>query len=158
MIDDEEHSVYILDDIAIKVGNMLEIDTPSSCDSVVVKGQDIYMIEYKNRDYQKVSSRDKREIRKKLYQSRELVLNTFWPTKDLQYIADHVHVFVVFKSMDNESVSFDKLANTLNALAGNQQEEIKCKLAKFKDTFYKEVHTISKAEFESKYMPIIFAE
>lgn len=81
LIDDEEHSVYILDGIAIKVGNMLEIDTPSSCDSVVVKGQDIYMIEYKNRDYQKVSSRDKREIRKKLYQSRELVLNTFWPTK-----------------------------------------------------------------------------
>ncbi len=155
IIDDTPDVLYILDDIAKEIAKNMEIDTPSSCDSVAVKGEDIYLIEFKNRDYKNITSNDKRDIRKKAYQSRELLLSTFLCDKTIQYIAEHVHLWVVFKSMENESESFGKIVQKFNRYANGEKPEIKCKLGFFEGTFYKEIRTMSKDEFETRYVPII---
>lgn len=157
LIEDQSQQVYILDEIAKKIASALEIDTPSSCDSVVVRDEDIYLIEFKNRDYKDITSKDKREIRKKAYQSQELILSTFLKDKTIQYVAEHVQLFVVFKSMESSPESFGKISETLNRLANGDTPEIKCKLAKFEGTFYKTVRTVSKDDFEKIYMPQIFS-
>lgn len=157
LIGDEEQEVYILDDIAKEIAGKLEIETPSSCDSVVINNEKIYMIEFKNRHYKSVTSNDKREIRKKAYQSREILLSTLLREQNINYIAEHVQLFVVFKSMEGESESFDKIAGAFNRFANGNEPEIKCKLSYFEGSFYKKVRTMSKEEFEKIYMKQIFA-
>ena len=156
LITDEKQEVYILDDIAKEIAGKLEIDVPSSCDSIAIKNEDIYLIEFKNRDYKSVTSSDKRDIRKKAFQSRELLLSTFLSEKTIQYVAEHVQLLVVFKSMEGDSESFGKIAETFNYYANGEKPVIKCKLANFEGNFYKKVRTINKVDFETKYMPRIF--
>lgn len=157
LITDERKEVYIFDDIAKAIADSFEMDIPSSCDSVVLRGEDIYLIEFKNRDYEKVNTDDKRDIRKKAYQSRELLLSTFLEDKTLQYVSEHVQLLVVFKTIDNKAKSYDNIVDSMKRLAKDDRPVVRCKLDKFEGTFYKKVRTISKVDFEENYMPKIFA-
>ena len=157
LITDERKEVYIFDDIAKAIAESFEMDTPSSCDSVVLRGEEIYMIEFKNRDYEKINTKDRRDIRKKAYQSRELLLSTFLVDKTLQYVSEHVQLLVVFKTIDNKAKSYDDIVESMKRLAKEERPVIRCKLGEFEGTFYKKVRTISKANFEENYMPKIFA-
>jgi hypothetical protein len=64
LIENDDKIVYLLDEFAKDLANEYEIDTPSTCDSLCNNKNEILVIEFKNREYKKVTSNDKREIRK----------------------------------------------------------------------------------------------
>lgn len=65
LIENDEVKVYLLDEMAKTIADKCEMDIPSSCDSLYMNKENIFVIEFKNREYKKITSNDKREIRKK---------------------------------------------------------------------------------------------
>ena len=57
---------------------------------------------------------------------------------------------------ENKSKSFDKIKQSFKKLAKVEDETLLWGVDIFKNTFYKEVHTIDVEVFEKKYAPSIF--
>lgn len=158
LIDNDGVGTYLLDEMAKDMEKIYAMDRPSTCDSLFIGAEENYVIEFKNREYGKISSNDKREIRKKAYQTPELLLNTVFRNLTAEELTRRTTLLVVFKSMEDKEESFGKFADKLNHLANGNVPRIRCKLGQFKNTFYKDVQTIGKAEFEEKYLPLLGTE
>lgn len=153
LIEDDRVKAYLLDGISKETAKEYEIDIPSSCDALCVAKEDFFVIEFKNREYKDITPKDKRDIRKKAYQTPELLLNVFCRGWTMDDLIKHAILLVVFKDMQDKEESFGKIAEKLNQWANGNCSPIKCKLAKFKRVFYKDIHTIGKNEFEEKFLP-----
>lgn len=131
------------------------MDTPSSCDSLLIHEKELFVMEFKNRAYGAITSKDKREIRKKAYQTPEILLNSFLREQTMEDLALNATLIIVFKNMQEKDESFGKLSDKLNQLANGNKKRIRCGLGRFKGAFYKNVCTIGKEEFESQYLPFL---
>lgn len=154
LIDNDGVTTYLLDEMAKDMEKIYAMDRPSTCDSLYIGAEENFVIEFKNRKYGRISSNDKREIRKKAYQTPELLLNTVFRDSTMENLAKRTTLLVVFKSMEDREESFGKFADKLNDLANGNTPRIRCKLGQFKGAFYKDVQTIGKEEFEEKYLPL----
>lgn len=155
LIDDEKIRVYLLDEISKEIAKEYEIDIPSSCDALCTHQENIFIIEFKNREYKDITPKDKRDIRKKAYRTPEILLNNFYRDWTMDDLAKHAVLLIVFKNMQNKEESFGRIVEKFNQWANESSLPIKCKLAKFKGVFYKDVHTIGKEEFEEKFLPML---
>lgn len=155
LIEDDKTKVYLLDEISKEIAKEYEIDIPSSCDALCMVKEDIFIIEFKNREYKDITSKDKRDIRKKVYQTPELLLSDFCRNWTVDDLANHAVLLVVFKNMQDKEESFGKIVEKINHWANGNSSPVKCKLAKFKGVFYKDVYTIGKEEFEKKFLPML---
>lgn len=153
LIEDDKTRVYLLDEISKEIAKEYEIDIPSSCDALHMADEDIFIIEFKNREYKDISSKDKRDIRKKAYQTPELLLSDFCKNWTIGDLARHAVLLVVFKSMQDKEESFGRIVEKFNQWANGNRSPVKCKLAKFKGVLYKDVYTIGKEEFENIFLP-----
>lgn len=155
LIENDDVKVYLLDEMAKDIAGIYDMDIPSSCDSVCINEEEVFVIEFKNREYKDLTPKDKREIRKKAYQTSELLLNSIFRNQAMEDIVDHTTLFIVFRNMKDREKSFGKIADKLNQLANGDVPKIRCKLGQFKGTFYKNIYTIGKEDFEKIYLPMI---
>lgn len=155
LIENDDVKVYLLDEMAKELAKEYEMEIPSTCDSLYMNESGIYIIEFKNREYAGITSKDKREIRKKAYQTPELLANSIFRDRTMEDIARDTSLFVVFKNMEEKEESYGKFVSQMNSLANGCTSKIRCKLGRFKGAFYKDVHTVGKEEFETVYLPRI---
>ena len=155
LIENDDVEVYLLDEMAKAIAKEYGMETPSTCDSLWTKENEIFVIEFKNREYKSIAAKDKREIRKKAYQTPEILLNSIFRNQTMENLSEHATLLVVFKNMQDKEESFGKFAGKLNQLANGSAQRVRCKLGSFKGEFYKDVHTIGKEEFEAVYLPQI---
>ena len=150
LIKNDEIKMLCLDDMISDISKDLCINAPSSCDAVYMKNDKIYVIEFKNRKYSQITSKDKRDIREKAYHSMLFLLH-LEDNKSMVEIKDNATLFVVFKEMDEEA-SYKNLVETINRYANGNDHVIRCQLGKLKGKYYKEIYTIDKEVFESVYL------
>lgn len=155
LIENDDVEVYLLDEMAKDIAAEYEMEIPSTCDSLYMNEKKLYVIEFKNREYGSITSKDKRDIRKKAYQTPELLANCIFRDRTMEEIAGNISLFIVFKDMQDKEESYGKFVGKMHSLAGESTPPIRCKLGRFKGTFYRDVHTIGKEEFEKTYLPII---
>ena len=156
LVENDKLQMLCLDDMAVDTAENLRIDSPSSCDALYMKEKEIYVIEFKNRKYSKMSSRDKREIREKAYYSIGL-LTDMMPDKSLEELKTHTTLFVVFQEMDEEP-SYSKIVDTFNRYANKEEPVVRCQLGVFKEKYYRNIYTVGKKDFETVYLPQIYGE
>lgn len=155
LIMDESVEIFLLDEMAKDIAKEYEMEAPSTCDAVYLNRKGNYVIEFKNREYGSMTAKDKRDIRKKAYQTPELLAHSFFRDRTMEDLASNVSLLVVFKNMQEKEESYGKIVTTLQTLAGESEPKARCKLGRFQGNFYKEVHTIGKAEFETTYLPLM---
>ncbi len=78
LVENDDIEVYLLDEAAKNIAAECEMDIPSSCDALRIKGRNNFVIEFRNREYKTLKSSEKRDIRKKAYQTAEILQNIFF--------------------------------------------------------------------------------
>lgn len=160
--------------------------TLASCDAFLQRDNEYYLMEFKNREAQRIRPG---EIEKKAFMSFNLLRLEMDQTVSVEDACDHATLFVIFrddvpvqapvdreKAMDQEtsadiprpeaervsersagSDSYRALVEKVKQLAKIEETDpILFGLRKMKDKFYHQIYTIPKSEFMDKWYPQLF--
>jgi hypothetical protein len=132
--------------------NMALKNVPSSCDALYMASpNDLFFIEFKNGIIEALKNY---EIKVKIYESLLLFSEKFVQTVDFTR-KKLTFILVYNENVKHGPVQFENtglniIQKTLFALANTQK--IRFGLYRFDKMYFKEVHTYSKAEFESEFV------
>jgi hypothetical protein len=134
------------------VKNMSLKKIPSSCDALYMAyPNDIFMIEFKNG---KIEALKNYKIKVKIYESLLMLSEKFDQT--IKFMRNNLSFILVYNENVKhghdqfEDTGFNNLQNYLFRLANKRL--IRFGLYRFKELYFKEVYTYSKAEFESEFV------
>lgn len=156
-----KNSIYCFDALSQEEGNRYRCKRKlKSADGLYIdKEGNIYFFEFKNAPHNHIGYRD---IHLKMHDSIltwQIYNNSALSFDKLMLKSSY---FVIYNDSrfngerENKSKSFDKIKQSLKKLAKVEDETLLWGVDVFKNTFYKEVHTIDVEVFEKKYAPSIF--
>ncbi|WP_338097031.1 hypothetical protein [Methanolapillus ohkumae] len=136
--------------------NQIRCPIPKSCDSLVVRNDELYLIEFKNG---KIDDEVNMNIKLKIYESLLVLLDVV--EKNIRYSREHVHLILVYnESKFHPSKQFKKYRKS-KAFIGKkissyaEKPFIQFGLNNFQNFHFKTVNTYTQQEFEENFVNMI---